>query len=179
MSYKGMVLGLLLLVASASAVNIQEDEQVSINNRQLREIITEVLTDTSMHSDAAVELLMLTAATESHLGTYLKQVGNGPAQGIFQMEPDTEADILQNYVAFRHRLKFEVDGFTTGHGKDLRDNLAYQIIMARIHYMRVPESLPEATDVEGLARYWKKYYNTHLGKGVVEEAVANYQRLCT
>jgi hypothetical protein len=40
----------------------------------------------------AIQLLMGTAAQESHLGTYLKQI-NGPALGVFQMEPNTEIDI--------------------------------------------------------------------------------------
>lgn len=151
---------------------------MSINNRQLRDIITEVLTEVDLHSDAAVELLMLTAAQESHLGTYLKQIGNGPALGIFQMEPATEEDIFRNYIQFRPKYKELITRYTTIDGNDLRDNFAYQIIMARLHYRRVKESLPDAEDIEGLARYWKDHYNTRLGKGSVEEAVENYRRLC-
>ena len=27
---------------------------------------------------------------------------------------------------------------------------------------------PKAGDLEGQAKYWKKYYNSHLGKGTIE-----------
>ena len=47
--------------------------------------------------------------------------------------------------------------------------------MTRIHYLRVPEKLPEANDVEGLARYWKKYYNTSAGKGTEKDFMLKYQ----
>ena len=51
--------------------------------------------------------------------------------------------------------------------------------MARIHYLRVPEALPAADDVVGLAAYWKRYYNTELGAGTVEKFVESYQRILT
>lgn len=151
---------------------------MSINNRQLREIVVDVLTQVDLYSEAAVELLMLTAAQESHLGTYLKQVGNGPALGIFQMEPATEQDIINNYIFYRPYLLNGWNNYVTMKGNDLRDNIAYQIVMTRLHYLRVSEELPEAKDVEGLASYWKRYYNTELGKGEVSEAIDNYRRLC-
>jgi len=59
---------------------------------------------------------------------------------------------------------------------NLSTDLAYACAMARIHYLRVPERLPSAMDVDGLARYWKAHYNTHLGAGKPHEAVENYQR---
>jgi hypothetical protein len=30
--------------------------------------------------------------------------------------------------------------------------------------------------MKALAQYWKKYYNTSLGKGTAVEAIANYNR---
>ena len=119
---------------------------------------------------------MLTAAQESHLGEYMYQIGNGPARGCWQMEPDTELDIWNNYVAFRPELIEMLSGYTTKSGNDLRDNIAYQIVMARLHYKRVPEPIPSS--VEGMAEYWKRYYNTYAGKGTAKEAVENYTRLC-
>jgi hypothetical protein len=61
---------------------------------------------------------------------------------------------------------------------DLRRNLAYAIVMARVHYLRVPSPLPDATDVPALAAYWKKHYNTHLGSGTVVKAIKKYERFC-
>ena len=56
----------------------------------------------------------------------------------------------------------------------LKGNLYYAVAMCRIHYYRVSEALPN--DLEGMARYWKKYYNTELGKGTVEEFIHNYEQ---
>lgn len=151
-----------------------QPEWPMIDRDQLRELIREVLLDVGLHSDSAEELLMLTAATESMLGTYIKQVG-GPAEGIFQMEPRTEEDIWENFLKYKEDLTNKVLTYTTTSQKrDLKGNLPYQIIMARLHYYRVPERLPDPTRIEQLASYWKTHYNTYKGKGNVEEAVEKY-----
>jgi len=153
-------------------------EDFMIDKAQLRSLITKVLKEANLYSESAVELLMLTAAVESKLGTYIKQLGGGPALGIFQMEPLTEQDIHGHFLAYREGLEDIVDSFSTMQPDELEWNLAYQILMARLHYLRVPEPLPDKDDVEGLAKYWKKYYNTNLGKGTVEKAVRAYRSCC-
>ena len=50
----------------------------------------------------------------------------------------------------------------------LRGNLFYAAAMCRIFYLRFQKPLPQPNDWEGMARYWKKYYNTHLGAGTVD-----------
>lgn len=148
-----------------------------IDKRQLRRLIADVLNALELHSDVAVDLLMGTASVESHLGTFISQVGGGPARGIMQMEPATERDIWENYIAFRLHLVpkiIKVCG-VDGPGPWLKYNLAYQIAMARLHYLRVPEPLPDPGDEVGLAEYWKKHYNTPQGHGTVEKFVDNYQ----
>jgi hypothetical protein len=149
-----------------------------IDKGQLRDLITRVLKEANLYSDSAVELLMLTAACESKLGTYIRQV-RGPARGIFQMEPATHDDLWENYLEYKPDLFGRVTYFTNGNlsgSFELEANLAYSIIMTRIHYLRIPTPLPEATDVDGMAHYWKKYYNTHLGKGTVAKAKSMYER---
>ena len=59
---------------------------------------------------------------------------------------------------------------------NLTNDLSYSVAMARLKYWRDPEPLPQAGDIEGLAHYWKDHYNSHLGKGTVEEFIENYQR---
>jgi len=44
-------------------------------------------------------------------------------------------------------------------------DLRYATAIARLVYWRVPKRLPEADDIEALARYWKTHYNTPLGAG--------------
>ena len=145
---------------------------------QFRELIEDVLQAIGLHSPAAVNLLLGTAAQESRLGTYLRQMGQGPALGVFQMEPATEKDLWANYLQYHPELVKKIAATTgaTGPGPQLRWNLAYQIAMARVHYLRKKPPMPAADDIAGLAAYWKQHYNTQLGKGSVEEFMANYRR---
>lgn len=148
---------------------------MTIHPGQLREyVIRPVLHRLGLYSEAAEELLMLTAATESLCGKYLHQVG-GPALGIFQMEPATCRDIYDNYLAYRKPMADEIKQWGSG-PEHLPGSLYYATAMARVHYLRVPEPLPSAMDVNGLARYWKDHYNTHLGAGTIVKAVANYRK---
>jgi len=153
---------------------------VSMDKTQLRELITLVLKHldpTIPYSDNAVELLMLTCAQESHLGTYVKQI-KGPAKGIFQMEPNTEKDIYENYLRYKPDLAMKIRGlsFDCPVPDDLHANLAYQIAMARIQYFRSPQTIGD--NVTSWANLWKLCYNTPLGKGTTEEAMANYEKFC-
>jgi hypothetical protein len=161
---------------------VSKGEGMAFDKDQFRELITDVLKEADLFSDSAVELLMLTAAVESNLGTYIKQV-KGPALGVFQMEPNTHDDIWQNYLLYKRELKeFVLDYADDAWGArppTLKYNLAYSILMTRVHYLRVPEALPKATSPEDLALYWKKYYNTHLGKGDVLDAMRKYRKYCT
>lgn len=149
-----------------------------MNKVTLRELIVSVLKDIDLHSDDAVNLLMGTAAQESHLGKYRKQIGGGPAIGIFQMEPATFNDIVNNYLRYKPNLALKikrvarVSSFKAG---DIESNDLLAICMARVHYLRVKEVIP--SDLDGWARYWKRYFNTPIGKGTEEEFIANYKIL--
>jgi len=120
-------------------------------------------------AQAAGQLIMATIATESNGGEYLCQV-RGPALGIIQMEPATLRDIIEwldtaKNARIRHRVFAELSPTKTDFEKLLVTNLEFAITMCRIFYWRVREALPEDGDWPGMARYWKKYYNTELGKG--------------
>ncbi len=95
------------------------------------------------------------------------------------MEPATEIDIWDNYISYRHDLKLHLRDFccTRPSKRRLEADLTYQILMARIHYLRVEDSIPKVDDLEGQARYWKQFYNTPKGKGTVEEYMKNYKEL--
>lgn len=156
---------------------------MSINCTQLKnEIIKPTLEHLGMYSESAVNLLLGTAAQESHMGKYIKQISGGPAVGIYQMEPATHDDIHTNYLSYRPGLEDKVFEFLGNAPSTLAQhligNLFYATAMARLHYLRVKEPLPKADDVEGLAEYWKDHYNTEAGKGTVEEFKENYARFC-
>lgn len=154
---------------------------MSISCTQLRELTNEILHKLQPlvpYSKDAEELLLLTAAQESHLGGYIKQV-EGPALGIFQMEPRTDQDIHENFLPHNPPLLSRVcDFIPKGFGRieGLQWDLGYQIVMARMQYWRQSEPLPPYKEVERMAQYWKKWYNTEAGKGTVEEAVSNYKK---
>lgn len=167
---------------------------MSFNAQQFRELVVRPqLWDLDPHipySQEAEDLLVMTAAHESHLGTYLKQV-NGPALGVYQMEPATHDDIWYNYLEFQGGIKAEVSMLTNqvdyvGPGAFwlLVYNLRYATAMARVHYYRVSEALPKRSDFEtrsdyvlALAKYAKKYYNTDKGKATVEDYYRAFNNL--
>ena len=147
-----------------------------MDSNQLRLAIKVILTDLEVTtgipcSDSAIELLMLTAAVETNCGEYIFQIGEGPARGIFQMEPATEKDIWENYIRYKDYRLALYNKYTNSL---LAYHLDYAIVMTRIHYLRVKEPLPEADDIDGLANYWKEYYNTSAGKGTRAEARRKY-----
>jgi hypothetical protein len=154
-----------------------------IDQKQLRNLITRILEDADLlnYSDGReIELLMMTAATESNLGEYIRQKGGGPALGIFQMEPLTHDDHWDHYIKYHAYLPAIFKAFYVDpHHILLEYDLRYAIIMARIHYLRDREPIPPAKDVEGLARYYKRVWNTYLGKATVEDALDDYLFFCT
>ena len=161
--------------AEFMGIEIKEDEQVGINKGQLRQLIIETLREINMCSPAAVNLLMGTAAQESNMGEYIKQI-HGPALGIFQLEPKTCLDI-EKYLQYKPKLYgYVLDNTAACSPGELSWNLKFAIIMCRYHYWRVPEKLPEFYNTWGMALYWKKYYNSSIGRGTVAEFVANYER---
>ena len=153
---------------------------------QLRSFIQDVLryyffTDGAKNRLAATELLMLTAAQETHLGEYLFQLGDGPAMGIFQIEPATYEDLFENYLTYREDLLGKLTDFNIHEGNwklNMKGNLVYQVVIARLIYKRVKEALPDMNSPASMGTYWKNYWNTHLGKGTVQDAVANYLTYC-
>lgn len=152
-------------------ITLEEGNILDVND--LRRLIKSVLTDVDLYSENAEELLVFTAATESMLGEYLYQI-KGPARGIFQMEPTTEKDIWENCLRYKDSLHNRVSNYCTFADDSLTFNLGYQIVMARIHYLRVPEKLPNKDDVQAMAAYYKKYWNTIKGKANITEAINKY-----
>ena len=151
-----------------------------IDNKQLRErIIKPALDGLQMYSIEAEEILVFTCACESLGGTYLKQI-KGPALGIYQMEPTTYTDIWQNYIKNQGGLVNLLTLNFSCHNMPLPERMIYDLkfatVMARLHYRRRKEPLPKATDIDAIWEYYKKYYNTPLGKAEKEASIKHYQK---
>lgn len=129
-------------------------------------------------------LILGTAAAESRMGFYNRQV-RGPAIGMFQMEPNTAWDILQNYVAYRDIMKDAIKAVTgcsmrsrSGLINELEFNPELQVVMCGIHYRRRKAQLIDR-EPETLAAIWKEKYNTYKGKGTIEHFVHAYNKYIT
>lgn len=123
-------------------------------------------------SKAAIKLLCMIAAHESGGFKYVKQI-KGPALGLFQMEPATHADV----VAYMQRKpeRFGLLAQTSDFVDAMVFDAGYAAALARIFFLRIPEPLPDADDVDALARYAKKYWNTELGKATWEDYASAYR----
>lgn len=146
-------------------------------------VIQPALERIGLYSEDAEELLLGTAIQESRL-TYLAQLGNGPARGVFQMEPVTHNDIWINWLPSQPTLRMNLKALAiSGTPQDHPDpdeliwNLRYAAAMCRAHYRRKPGALPEAGDLAGQAAYWKKWYNTELGAGTEDEYIHNWNEV--
>lgn len=161
-----------------------------MNQNQLREFVVQPvlqkLDRVVPYSETAVELLMMTQAHETQGGRYIKQV-QGPACGIYQIEPATHEDIWKNFLKYKGQRVMEwVRDWITAAGteeQELCGNLLYQTAIARMIYYRDPEPLPseDLRTVEGvlqLARYAKRVWNTSAGKASVQDYKDAYIRHC-
>jgi len=147
-----------------------------IDRTQLSNLIDKATGAIGMQSPAATALILGTAAQESRMGCFMRQLGGGPALGIFQMEPRT-FEYHAKYLNKRPALKaaiLEFCGVTELKADFLEWNNAFAACMTRVHYYRIRKPLPSVDDVAGMAAYWKKYYNSVLGKGTEIEFVKNY-----
>ena len=142
-----------------------------MNPGQFRRLIRETLEALPLpYSEAAENLLFMTAAHETKLGEYLWQVGGGPALGFWQMEPATLDDLYVNYLSYHEGHLRAVDrwmprGLTRS--QSLVYSLGYQVATARYQYWRRPEPLP--LHVTGLAGYAKKHWNSESGKATWQD----------
>ena len=139
----------------------------------LEKVIKPVLDMMDLNTAASQALLLGTIAQESG-GQYIAQIGGGPALGVYQIEPATHDDILENVVDPHPRWDTEYENLMTG-VRDTHMNLLnplYATFIARLCYWRHPEPLPQT--LPGLAAYYKKYYNTPLGAATEEDWLENF-----
>jgi len=152
---------------------------VSLDVGQVRlYIIRPTLVALDLWSQPAEDLVLGTAIQESRL-QYLRQLGGGPALGLWQMEPATHEDIWNNYLEPKPQLRIKVLGaagfYVRPTAEALVYNLRYAAAMCRVHYLRVPGAIP--ADLRGQAEYWKRSYNTPLGKGTPAQYVASWRAM--
>jgi len=144
---------------------------------QLREqVIRPVLKDIGLWSQASENLLIGTGLIESRF-YYLKQI-KGEALSLFQIEVPTYYWIIHK-IANRSNL-YEKVLKVLGYDKfpppeRLMSDIALSLIIARYRYCLDPDPLPEAENIIELSKYYKKIYNTPLGKADPQLFVSLYR----
>ena len=144
----------------------------------------------------ATNLLLGTAAQESHF-VYRRQIGFGDelrgAFGLWQVEPGS---MKSSVSLLNRRPEFLVASLTflasyqhslcallrTYKIADIAGIMRFPAgdpmacLFARLHYLRVPAPIPDT--IQAQADYWKRYYNTRLGKGTAKQYLDNWAELC-
>ncbi len=128
-------------------------------------VIVPTLDQIGLNQPGASFLLLGTALVESDL-TWLRQQSDGPALGLWQMEPDTHDDLWLWLLEWTREKALApvisrlASAWPPG-ATQMVGNLNYACAMARCLYRRKPEPLPfPVTDVAAHALYWKTHYNT-------------------
>ena len=153
---------------------MKTSKQLVARSRLLDAIIP-ALDALGMGGRAAQELVLGTGIQESRL-IYRKQNG-GPALGLWQMEPFTFNDIWNGYILKHRDIFLAMQKILNGASPNplvLTHNDQFAAAMCRMLYRRIHEDIPDAGDLEAQAAYWKKYYNTPLGRGKEHEYIANW-----
>lgn len=147
-------------------------------NQFRQNIVLPVLHDLQMYTKELSELIVFTCAVESAGGTYVKQL-NGPAVGIYQIEPNSYTDLWVNFII---RQPFIVNLLTLNFAVHrmppadaLITDLRLATAMCALFYKRHKVIIP-STEVEELWELYKKYYNTELGKAEHDASLKAYAK---
>lgn len=146
-----------------------------LNPHQFTNLVLEpALKATGMYSLDAMYLMVGTAMVESKL-SHLKQLPDGPALGLMQIEPATYLDI-KRYLSRKNELRSKIllhcerahmpDNF-----RAVMCDLALNALLARVKYWMFAEPIPSYKDPVAQGEYYKKYYNTIDGASTVEQFV--------
>ena len=123
----------------------------------------------------AMMLVYNTGLVESKYSYVMQKGGSNIARGFWQCEPWVAVSMCNDYLQYRDKLLekcaeisfIDKSYFVKPNEADWKELLTYNIrigiIFCRLHYWRVPKSLPKSLD--SMAGYWKKHYNTSGGSG--------------
>ena len=116
------------------------------------------------HTEAAIRLICMIGAHESGGFLYSQQV-NGPALSFFQIEPVT----FRGLCSYARQKQLWIARQLPCDPLRLVFDPRFAAAMSRVFFLRFPEPLPAEDDLNGLASYAKRYWNTRVGKACVED----------
>lgn len=153
---------------------------MGIDGRQFKELIVRpILKSIDLWSETAENLLAGTAYIESEL-QYIKQLPDGPAVSVMQIEPNTYLDLKKRvsdkYPEIFCKIKLSLFMNKIPDTADwLIGNLNAAVIFARLKYYFDPEPLPLVDDYVGMAELYKRVYNTSNGAATLENATIAFR----
>lgn len=160
--------------------------QDNLNLKDYKNLVISVLDDLDLKTDAFVNLILGTTATESEFGKYRRQIGfehkSGGGYGINQIELATYYYLMRNFLKNKPELKNKIMHWYDSNMTDENNlilNDSYNIAICRLKYYSCEHlfDMPkDANNIEELAKIWKKYYNTIIGKGTIEGFIDAYNK---
>ncbi len=131
-------------------------------------------------SPVAERLLLGTAAQESGLGFHLKY-SRSRGLGIYQITPRTHTNVWDKYLIRSPDLASFVRGlasqhkFLTNPHAELTTNLSYATAIAWMIYRRSGKTLSVKANLNELAKFWARYFQTRQ-TGTVDDFINHYQQ---
>lgn len=152
--------------------------EVTVDNlkqHSIRMAVKQTLIEADLsYDDNVVNLLLGTMAVESDFGRYVKQIGGGPALGVFQCEPATRRDIDEHYLKYKPELRQQLKDYIEVDDIEFMLSFDIQVVYAYLHYERYGAFDEINCDIMSYALVWKRYYNTRLGKGTIQGFIGKY-----
>jgi hypothetical protein len=142
---------------------------------QVFEMIEDVCEDMkgpNENLEATKELMICTAAQETHLGKLKDPTTYRAGAGVMQVDPIGITDIKQRggkWIEFC-REKWDVHFERIEH-RELNEAPLLSIIAARLRYKVVPDPIP--SDSNEIWKYYKRWYNSYAGSATQGEYMKN------
>lgn len=121
-------------------------------------------------SKSAASLMIETCAAETLMGSARDTTLYGAGAGVAQVDRGTFVWLQEKYATSdkAQRLKEELNvDLSRVQYNELDFSPLLSLIFCRLRYLAVPTHIPDT--MEARADYWKRWYNTELGKGTPEE----------
>ena len=142
----------------------------------LRRVIRATLKQLGDWSPVAENLLLGTAVQESGRNARLRE---GRRLGIYRISPAAHRAVWDKYLVCDPELASRVRGLAGQHGflsdphGELATNLKYATAIAWMIYRRHGYALPDAGDIAGLARHWRRHFHRRPSASA-EDFISNY-----
>lgn len=139
---------------------------------EMIEDVVDTMASPGEDTESVKELMICTAAQETHLGTLKDKSVYKYGTGIMQLDPIGITDIRRRgnkWIEFC-RNNYNIHFDRVEH-RELEASALFSVVAARIRYKVVPYPIPSTA--EGLWEYYKKYYNSYAGAATREEYMKN------